>query len=107
MDSDFFTASLGQRQKSVLCNGEHTTSTAGSVITGIGSVFDFIGNRYEHKVGHELDNITRRPVFSGFLVIFFVKLPNQLLKNGTHAVVIKAGMFENCLFLIFVNRIRA
>ena len=36
-------------------------------------------------------------MFSGFLVIFFIKFPNQLLKNSTHAVVIKTRVLEDRL----------
>ncbi len=97
MDSDFFAASLSQRQKSVLSNGEHTTRTAGSVIAGVGSVLDLVCNWHKHKVSHELDNITRCPVFSGFLVVLLIKLTDQFLKDGTHAMIIKAGMLKDRL----------
>ena len=45
-------------------------------------------------------------MFSGFLVIFFIKFPNQLLKNSTHAVVIKTRVLEDRLRVVLVNRIR-
>ena len=73
----------------------------------LGSVFDLVRNWHKHEICHELDYITRCPVFSGFLVILFIEFSDQLLKDSTHAVIIKAGMFENGLSRIFINRIRA
>ena len=54
MDSDLLPTPLGQRQKSVLSNGQHASRTAGSVITGIGSVLDLVCDRHKHKVSHIL-----------------------------------------------------
>lgn len=46
-------------------------------------------------------------MFSGFLVILLIEFTDQLLEDGTHAVVIKAGMLEYGLCLVLINRIRA
>ena len=106
MNSHFLATSLSKRQKSILSNSKHASGTAGSIVAGIGSVLDLVSNRHKHKVSHELDNITRCPVFSSFLVVFFIEFTDQLLKDGAHAMVIKAGMLEDRLCFILINRIR-
>ena len=44
-------------------------------------------------------------MFASFLVVFFVEFTNQLFKNGSHAMVVQAGMFEDSLSFILVNGI--
>ena len=96
---------LGNRQKSVLRNSKHTACPAGSVIAGIGGVFDLIRNRHKDKIRHQFNNIAGRPVFACLLVVFLIKLADQLLKNSTHAVVVKSWMPHYSLCIILINRL--
>ena len=50
---------------------------------------NFIGNRHEDQVGHELDYVARSKVLSGLLVVLFVEPPDQLLKNRSHGMIIE------------------
>ena len=102
-----FAVPCRQCRQAILRNSEYTACSAGPVIAGISSVLDLICNRHKDKVCHQLNNITGRPVFAGFLVIFLVELTDQFLENRTHTVVVQTGMLENGLFLILVHRIRA
>ena len=106
MDRNIFAAPCRQCHKPILCNGEHTTRSAGPIIAGVSSVLDLIRNRHKDKVCHQLNNITGRPVFAGFLVVLLVELTDQFLENRTHAVVVQTGMLENGLFFVFVHRVR-
>ena len=74
MNRNLFTSSSSQRHQSVLCDCEHTAGAAGSIVTGVGRVHDFVRNRHKYEVGHQLHNVAGRPVFTGFLVILFVEL---------------------------------
>ena len=47
-----FPASFRKGQKSVLRNGEHTARATGSVIAGIGGIFNLVSNRHKDKVCH-------------------------------------------------------
>ena len=97
---------LGNRQKPVLCNSKHTASPAGSVITGVGGVFDLTRNRYKDKVCHQFNNIAGRPVFACLLVVFLIELADQFLKNRTHAVVVQPGVLQYSLRIVLINRLR-
>ena len=105
VNGDILSAPCCQRLKSLLRHGEHTSRSAGSVIAGIGSVLDLIGNRHEDKVGHQFHNITGRPMFPGFLVVFFVETANQFLENRAHAVIVQSRMLEDGFLFILINRI--
>ena len=37
------------------------------------------------------------PVFSGFLIVFFIETANKLFKNSAHAVVVQTGVFNDGL----------
>ena len=106
VDRNIFAALCRQCHKPILCNGEHTTRSAGPIIAGVSSVLDLIGNWHKDKVCHQFNNITGRPVFAGLLIVFLVELTNQFLKNRTHAVVVQTRMLENCLFFVLIHRVR-
>ena len=106
MDRNIFAAPCRQCHKPILCNGEHTTRSAGPIIAGVSSVLDLIRNWHKDKVCHQLNNITGRPVFAGFLVVLLVELTDQFLKNRTHTMVVQTRMLENGLFFILVHWVR-
>ena len=107
VDRNIFAAPCRQCHKPILCNGEHTTRSAGPIIAGVSSVLDLIRNRHKDKVSHQFNNITGRPVFAGFLIVFLVELTDQFLENRTHAVVVQTGMLEDGPFFILVYRVWA
>ena len=107
MDGYILATSTGQRKQTLLCNSEHTAGSAGSVVAGICSILNLIGHRHENEISHELNNVTRSPVFTSFLIVFFVETSDQLLEDGTHAVVIQTRMAHDGFGLILPHRIRA
>ena len=107
VDRNIFAALCRQCHKPILCNGEHTTRSAGPIIAGVSSVLDLIRNRHKDKVSHQFNNITGRPVFAGFLIVLLVELTDQFLENRTHAVVVQTGMLEDGPFFVFVHRVWA
>ena len=44
-----------------------------------------------NNIRHQLDDISRSPVFPGLLVVFLVKFAYQLFKERTHGMIIKTG----------------
>ena len=106
MDGDILTTPVGKRKQTVLCNGKHTAGSTSSVVAGVCCVLNLVRNGNENEVCHKLNNVTRRPVFTSFLVIFFVEATDQFLENGTHAVVIQTRMAHDGFGLVLPHRIR-
>ena len=63
---------------------------ARSVINSVCGALNLILNRDKGKVGHELDNVTRRKVASGIRHIrLLVEHTDNLFKQGAHCMIIK------------------
>ena len=107
MDRYILATSMGKCKKTFLSNGKHTAGSTSPIVAGVCSVLNLVRNGNENKVCHKLNNVTRRPVFTGFLVILLVETTDQFLENGTHAVIIQTRMAHDGFGLVFPHRIRA
>ena len=103
MNGHLFIPACCESQQSVLRNRQHTARSTSAIIARVSCILDLVCNRHENQIRHQLHNVTRCPVFTGFFIIFFVELANKLFKNGAHSVIVQAGMFENRLRLVFVD----
>ena len=88
-----------------MSNRQHAACPACTIVASIGSILDLSGNRHKDEVGHQFDGVARREVLSGFLVVFLVESPDQLLENHAHGVVVQPRQTNRAI--IIQNRIRA
>jgi hypothetical protein len=88
---DGFAAGGGELAKGLLGDGEHAAGAARAVIEEVGARFDFLCNRQEDQIRHELHGVTGSPVLARFLVVLLVKPADELLEERPHGVVVEAG----------------
>ena len=74
-------------------NRQHAASSRRSVIEQVRAGFDGVGNRKEEKVRHQLDGVTRGPVFARFFVVLFIELANEFFEHGAHGMVVHRRVF--------------
>ena len=74
-----------------LCNGQHAASPQGAVVKQVGGGLELVSDGGEYQLGHQLDRVSGRPVFAGLLVIFLVEPADEVLKDGSHGVVVQPG----------------
>ncbi len=94
---DLLAARPGDLPKRLFGDGEHPAGSAGPVVKEVGAVGDAVGDGQEDQLGHELDRVARGPVLAGLLVVLLVEAPHQLLEDGTHAVVVQAGVLHGAV----------
>jgi hypothetical protein len=84
----------GDLVQSLLRYGQHSGGSAGDVINKVGAVLDLVGDWQKDKVGHELHDIARRGVFSGFFIVLFIEPPDQFFEDRAHGVIVQPGHRE-------------
>ena len=88
---DFLFAFCRNRRERFLRDCQHPARTAGAVVKQVGASLDLILDRQEHEVCHQANGVSRRPVFARFLVVLFIELADQFLKDRAHRMVVDAG----------------
>ena len=107
MNGYILASPLCESLKSVLSNRKHATRPAGSVITRVRGIFNPVSNRHKHEVSHQLNNVTRCPVFTSLFIVGLIEFAHQLLENRAHAMIIQTGMLQYGFLCILVHGIRA
>ena len=77
-------------QYEVLRLGQHPATATGWVINRDNGR-QVIAHGIEHQSCHQFDHFTGRKVLPGFLVVFFVKLPDQFLEYVAHTEIGQRG----------------
>ncbi|GBD25431.1 hypothetical protein HRbin30_00750 [bacterium HR30] len=95
MHGNLLAAFLRQFQQRFLSHGEHPARAAGPIVQQVGTVGNLIGDGFEDEAGHQADGITRSPVLTCFLVVFFVEAAHQFLEDRTHGVIVEAGQSDS------------
>ena len=80
----------GQLHQRLFGDRQHSAGAARAIVDQVRSRLDLIGHRLEDEVRHQPDHVARREVLAGLLVVLLVETANQLLEDGTHAMVVQA-----------------
>ena len=91
VDRDRLALTAGEAGERLLDHGQHAARAASPVVDKIGGRLHLIGDRHEDEMRHQLHHVAGGEVFAGLFVVFLAEAPNQLLEDGTHAVVVEPG----------------
>src|SRR5206468_2011949 len=78
---DLLAARDGEFDEGFLGGGEHSARANGAVVEQVSAGSDGIGDGEKDQHRHQADGVAGRPVFAGFLVVFFVEPADQLLED--------------------------
>lgn len=100
IDGDLLATTLSEILNTGLADSEHASRATRSVINSICGALNLILNRDKGKVGHELDNVTRRKVASGVChICLLIEHTDNLFKQGTHCMIIKCLQFFRAVLI--------
>ena len=79
----------GELLKCLLGYRQHAARAARTVVEQVGAGLDLVGDRQQDQLRHQLHGVSRCPVLAGFFVGLFVEAADQLLEDGSHAMVVE------------------
>ena len=81
----------------LLRDRQHPSGAAGTIVEEVGPGLDLVCDGEEQEPRHQRHGVARCPVLACLFVVLFVEAAHQLLEDGSHAVVVEAGVSDRSI----------